>query len=125
MSYPLQIDPETGGLTLQDENRNIVLHPLWVRERVRNDAIFDKHNNQRLYEPAELPADMKITRIISQNDNVVELEFSDGDNFNLALPTMLKEIGWAQDPEAPPIPKSWTTALNTRPEADGPILMIL
>ena len=118
MSYPLQIDPETGGLTLQDENRNIVLHPLWVRERVRNDAIFDKHNNQRLYEPAELPADMKITRIISQNDNVVELEFSDGDNFNLALPTMLKEIGWAQDPEAPPIPKSWTTALNTRPEAD-------
>ena len=73
MSYPLQIDPETGGLTLQDENRNIVLHPLWVRERVRNDAIFDKHNNQRLYEPAELPADMKITRIISQNDNVVEL----------------------------------------------------
>ena len=118
MSYPLQIDPETGGLTLQDENRNIVLHPLWVRERVRNDAIFDKHNNQRLYEPAELPADMKITRIISQNDNVVELEFSDGDNFNLALATMLKEIGWAQDPEAPPIPKSWTTALNTRPEAD-------
>ena len=40
MSYPLQIDPETGGLALQYEDRNIVLHPLWVREHVRNDDEF-------------------------------------------------------------------------------------
>jgi len=118
MSYPLKIDIETGGLALHDKTRNIILHPLWVRERVRNEDIFDTHNNQRLYEPANLPADMKITKIVSQNDNAIELEFSDGNSFNLPLTNMLKEIGWTDDPEAPPTPQSWTTALNTRPEAD-------
>jgi len=41
---------------------------------------------------------MEITRVVSHNDNQIELEFSDA--------------------EAPPTPKSWTTALKDRPIAD-------
>ena len=117
MVNPLHIDPETGGLALSDKGRNIVLHPLWIRERVRGENIYSPLSNQRLYEPAEFPADLTITDIASQDDNVAILEFSDGTQFELPVPEVLKEIGVIDDPEAPPIPESWTTALNSRPKA--------
>lgn len=117
MAYPLRIDPETGGLALGDKDREIVLHPLWVRERVRGTENYNSLSNQRLYEPAELPADLTITRVISQDKTKAALEFSDETRFEIPLAEIVKEIGLVNDPEAPPTPESWTTSLNSRPEA--------
>ncbi len=118
MLESLKIEPKSGGLFLKDKTRQISLHPLWVRERVRDARVFDPLNNQRLYEPAELHPEMEIKRVISHNDNQIELEFSDGEHFSVPLGRLLKEIGWVEDGEEPPTPQSWTTALKDRPEAD-------
>ena len=35
-------------------NKNIEIHPLWLRERVNNAEYLDQNNGQRLYDPSEL-----------------------------------------------------------------------
>ena len=54
LSHSIAIDPKTGGLTLKSAQRHVVLHPIWVRERVRDVGVFDSVSHQRLYEHVDL-----------------------------------------------------------------------
>ncbi len=115
----VRLNTKTGGIMLSDGgNNSISLHPLWIRERLNSDADLDPINNQRKYEPAEIPMDLTIkdVKLAADNDNL-EVSFSDGYQSKLSLIAIERELGWLVDPEAPPIPQAWTTALNTRPEA--------
>jgi gamma-butyrobetaine dioxygenase len=112
------IDNMTGGLALEHGGDAIVLHPLWVRERVTGSNAFDPISHQRLYEHAELPQDLRITNIPKQNENALELEFSDGQCLELPLIKTYKEIGWLNNLENPPPPKSWDAGLNILPETN-------
>ena len=41
-------------------NKNIEIHPLWLRERVNSSKYLDKNNGQRLYDPSKLNEHLKI-----------------------------------------------------------------
>lgn len=113
------LDTKSGGITLSDGvSKAISLHPLWIRERLNGPLDLDPISHQRKYELAELPLDLTVKDIVfAENDNL-EIQFSDGYQSCLNLADIEREIGWAPDPEAPPIPQSWTTALRERSEAN-------
>ena len=115
----VKLDKDTGGITLfKGAHKSIRLHPLWIRERITSEDGFDPISHQRKYETATFPSDLAIKEVkLADNDNL-EISFSDGYKSHLDLTLIERELGWAQDLEAPPLPQSWTTSLNTRPEAD-------
>jgi len=115
----VKLDNDTGGITLSDGmDKSIHLHPLWIRERITSVDGFDPISNQRKYETANFPSDLTIKDVsLADNDNI-DVSFSDGYQSQLSLIQIERELGWVDDKEAPPIPQSWTTSLNTRPEAD-------
>ena len=115
----IEIDNRNGGVKVSDgEDRIARLHPLWLRERVNGPSDFDPISHQRLYEHAELPADMEVTDIKSTEKDLVEITFSDGHRSHLAVTELTQELGWSDNPENPPLPQSWDAGLNTRPEFD-------
>ena len=58
-------------------NKNIELHPLWLRERVNSHELLDTNTGQRLYDPSELNKKLKIKKALIKNKNL-NIQFSDG-----------------------------------------------
>ena len=112
----ITLDHNSGGLALTKDSHSTILHPLWVRERVSGPNVFDPISRQRMYEHADLPQDLRITNILNQTDEALELEFSDGQALQLILAETFQEMKWSENLEAPPKPKSWNASLNTLPE---------
>ena len=52
------------------------IHPIWLRERVRDEEFLDKNNDQRLFDPSFLE-NISIEKA-TINSDVLELMFSDG-----------------------------------------------
>lgn len=114
----LQLDPDVGGLVLQAEDgRQAVLHPLWLRERSGEADQFDAGNHQRLFEPAELPADLRVTAAEAAGPDAISVTFSDGHRCGFALESLERELAWCADPAEPPAPEPWTADLARRPSA--------
>ena len=115
----VEIDNKSGGIILYSgSDKSINLHPLWIRERLSSPSDIDLINNQRKYEPAELPINLTVENVkIANNDNV-NISFSDGYSSSLDLSRVKQELGWTSNPEAPPIPQSWTTSLELPPRTD-------
>ena len=113
------LDNTTGGITFTDgKNKAVRLHPLWIRERITSEDVFDPISHQRKYETASFPSDLTIKDItLADNDNW-NISFSDGYKSQLDFKLIERELGWRHDSEAPPLPQSWTTSLTTRPQAD-------
>ena len=66
-------------------------HALWLRERISNEKNLDKNNLQRLYEPSLLDLNLFIKEY-SQNNNTLEVKFSDGETGSFLFNDLLKEI---------------------------------
>ena len=62
MPYLEIADPSQLQL-IQDDSTRINLHPLWLRERCRNAVSMDQRTGQRFYNPSDLDAGLKITRL--------------------------------------------------------------
>lgn len=109
----VSLDVDGGGILLTiAKDKQMALHPLWVRERTEGPQDFDPINHQRLYDHSEFSPDLKITKCEpAENDNFV-VEFSDGYYSNISLTKIEQEIGWRDNPEDLPIPKPWTTELK-------------
>ncbi len=104
----VRLDHTSGGLSLSSGEKSLVLHPLWVRERVFGVGVFDPVSHQRLYEHADIPADLRINKIIDSGDSDIDLEFSDGCCLRLDRASTLREIGWQDNPGALPEAVPWT-----------------
>ena len=71
--------------------KDIELPSLWLRERVVGDNFVDKNNLQRLYEPALLDKNLKITDF-NITDNFLNIFFSDGKNGKININEIYNEI---------------------------------
>jgi len=102
-------DPVSGGITLAGKT----LHPLWLRERVPETRSLDPVSNQRLYEHSELDADIRIeSASIGDNSRALSVKFSDGYSAVFDLDKITRELGLSENPEAIPLPKSWSADLK-------------
>ena len=50
-----------------NKQKNIELHPLWLRERISNTKYLDRATGQRLYDPAKLNQKLKIKKALIKN----------------------------------------------------------
>ncbi len=128
MTCDVSINDGGKVLVLTNSTESIDLHPVWIRERVKTEQIFDFHNNQRLYEPAEIPLDLAVSAANVNPDDELAIEFSDGFKARLSLASIRQELGWETDPEEIPIPKSWDTTLKLEQEfewkdMDDPVVL--
>ena len=114
----LSADPQTGGAILsRGENQRLALHPVWLRERVTEPCALDPLNHQRLYEPNELPLDLRVENV-SPDETGVSIRFTDGYAGHFDLDRLLVECGWEDDSESPPAPIAWKRANGEVPKAE-------
>ena len=67
------------------------IHPFWLRERVSGDIYVDKSTQQRLFDPTELKAEIKINSLNLSKDHL-EITFNDGAYTRLKIQNILKEF---------------------------------
>ncbi len=105
------------GLVLEYGDREIELHPQWLRERSTEPGQIEATNRQRLYTPIDVAADLAVVDARVDGDAIV-VAFTDGHRARIALAPILRDLGWVRDPEAPPEPEPWTTPLVDFPYVD-------
>ena len=95
------------------KNKNFEIHPLWLRERAKNENLVDKNNNQRLYDPSQLNKNLKIKKASVNNGNL-NIEFTDGIKFKYEVNELLYELDKKE-----PIEKLvlWDSKLKKKPTA--------
>ena len=67
------------------------IHPFWLRERVNGDVYVDKTTQQRLFDPTELKAKIKIDNLKLSNDHL-EITFNDGVYTKLTIQNIIREF---------------------------------
>ncbi|WP_353227611.1 TauD/TfdA family dioxygenase [Novosphingobium sp.] len=109
-------------LTITDDGRlrvvaqggdPVVLHPLWLRERLPDAGVLDPQTGQRLVDAADTPHDLRVT--VAHTDG--SITFSDG--FATRLPSAWLAGAIAGEPAARP-PVYWDGTLDPSafPSAD-------
>lgn len=71
--------------------KGVVLHPLWLRERLNDEKNLDKNSLQRLYEPSLINDNLEIENF-STDDNLLKIIFSDGEIGNYIINDLVNEI---------------------------------
>ena len=118
-SISITKDEKTGGLHFAAGNAPaVLLHPLWLRERVTDVQSYDPRSGQRLYETARLDPDIHIDAADLTHDGRLSLRFSDGHKSVMEPEQLACEIGLARNLETLPEPKSWTSQTGLRPRVD-------
>ena len=72
-------------------NKNIEIHPIWLRERVNNTELLDQNNGQRLYDPSDLNNGLKITSALIKRKHL-NVKFSDGIKSKYPIKDIIGEI---------------------------------
>ena len=67
------------------------IHPFWLRERVESEEFLDKNTQQRLFDPASLNSEIKISKV-NINNNFLEINFNDGVNSKLDIEKLTMEF---------------------------------
>ena len=115
----LVADMASGGAILSGHaGQRIHLHPIWLRERVSEPTQVDAINHQRLYEPNDLPGDLRVTAIAEKEAGSFAIRFSDGFESRFEVARLLIECGWEDDPERTPSPIAWTNTSGEIPAID-------
>ena len=77
----MRIEITKNKVFLKLPKKKLEIHPLWLRERARLDNLYDKNTDQRLYDPSELNANLKIKKASLSNGHL-DINFDDGIKFN-------------------------------------------
>ena len=91
-----------------------ILHPLWLRERIKNEKNIDKNNFQRLYEPSLIDFDLSI-KDFSQDCHFLKVTFSDGEVGEFLIEDLINEIN---NKDVIPNKKSWKNDIKQLPYHD-------
>lgn len=102
------LDQDTARLKVAGGDQSKELMPLWLRERSFDARVFDRNNGQRLYDPTQLPHELRILDAVQQDDTVA-IRFSDGHEALYSIEEIARSAGLASDPLALPAPVAWTT----------------
>lgn len=107
MAFTLTTD-DGSRLIFADAERRHVLHPIWLRERTTEPGTIDEGNHQRLFAPAAIDLDLTATFLESSGASTV-ITWSDGHIQTVRHEAIAVELGWVDDPVAPPSPEPWAT----------------
>ena len=72
----MKIELNNNKVIFNINHNRTEIHPIWLRERVREEKFLDKNNDQRLFDPSFLE-NINIEKADIKND-ILELTFNDG-----------------------------------------------
>lgn len=119
MTYSLSPSPHTNRLVFATSNRSIELHPIWLRERTKEEGAIDPLSKQRLYDPADIDPALAATHV-EPNPIGTTITWSDGHVQHVDHALLAAEIQWAPLPEALPELLSWASEPKPFPRFDWP-----
>lgn len=108
---------ETSGVRLADGQAEVMLHPQWLRHRSEETGQVEATNRQRLFTPTDIERCLTVTSCVVVG-GVLDTVFSDGHRARLDLASILRAVGWLDDPEQPPAAEPWTAPLADFPYVD-------
>ena len=87
----MKIELLKNKVFLDNEGLKKEIHPFWLRERVNSDIHVDKATQQRLFDPTEIKAKIRIKNLNLSKDHL-EITFDDGVYTKFAIQNILKEF---------------------------------
>ena len=90
-----------------DRGVDCEIHPRWLRERCAGDASIDRQTGQRLYNPADLAADLAIAAAEETAPGRLRVRFSDGHESDFVAAALLAEAGRDASDDGTPEPEPW------------------
>lgn len=91
------------------------VHPLWLRERCRDAASMDLRTQQRLQDPSDFDADLKILALSQPAAGTFRVRFSDGHEASFAAADLISEAALAPNSHDCPEPRTWDGSLRELP----------
>ena len=82
---------KNNKILVNSSDQEFEIHPLWLRERARNEDLVDKNNDQRLYDPSQLDQNLKIKNALISNGHL-NIEFTDGVRFKYEVSDLIYEL---------------------------------
>ena len=87
----MRIQVANKKVYLKSPNKNLEIHPFWLRERAKTESLVDKNTDQRLYDPSDLNHRIKIKKT-SIDKNSLKIEFSDGVKSKYKVKELIYEL---------------------------------
>ena len=109
----------SGRLTFVKGDRSIELHPVWLRERTGEEGTVDPLSKQRLYDPADIDADLSATAV-EANGVATIVTWSDGHVQSVDHAELAAELGWTERTTALPSAVAWSTEPDPFPRTPWP-----
>jgi len=97
---------------INDHNKTEI-HPIWLRERVRDEKFLDKNNDQRLFDPSFL--NNIIIKNAKINNNILDLTFSDGITSKFDINKLTSEFLDTESLSNTVKQKLWDSSLKNNP----------
>jgi len=113
----LEISEDLKLHLIQADSAPIDLHPLWLRERCRSAISMDQRTGQRLYNPSDVDADLRITQLHRPTAGQIAVTFSDGHESQFEDSQLLAEATMSTEADGLPPREAWTARLTQLPEA--------
>ncbi len=118
MPFTLTIT-DNARLMFANGDSSHVLHPIWLRERTTEPGTVDEGNRQRLFIPTEIDPGLHPVSLESAEHSTV-VTWSDGHIQTVEHRGLAIELGWLDDPIAPPAREPWATEPTPFPRLAWP-----
>ena len=90
-----------------DDGKRFALHPIWLRERCRDERSMDLRTGQRLHDPSDLDLRLSLSAVSQPEPGRYRIRFSDGHEAEFIGRELLEEIALAPADHDIPKPEPW------------------
>ena len=109
----MKIELNNRKIIFNNNQNKTEIHPIWLRERVRDEEFLDKNNDQRLFDPSFLEnIDIKDAKI---NNDTLELTFNDGVTSKFEINKLISELLDSENLANTVKQKLWDSSLKNKP----------
>ena len=109
----MKIELNNKKVFFNNNQNKIEIHPIWLRERVRDEQFLDKNNDQRLFDPSSLN-NINIENAKINNDTL-ELTFNDGVTSKFEINKIISELLDSENLSKIVKQKFWDSSLKNNP----------
>ena len=109
----MKIELNNKKVIFNNNQNKIEIHPIWLRERVRDEQFLDKNNDQRLFDPSSLNnVNIESAKI---NNDTLELTFNDGVTSKFEINKLTSEFIDSENLSNTVKQKFWDSSLKSNP----------
>ena len=109
----MKIELNNKKVIFSNNQNKTEIHPIWLRERVREHKFLDKNNDQRLFDPSIL-VNINIENAQINNNSLI-LTFNDGVTSKFEINKLTSELVDSENLSNTVRQKIWDSSLKNKP----------